>query len=120
MSTKRNVAVIGIFLLALILGLTVRSSAGATGMRWTQAPSCEQILSNALATLDETCDGLGRNKACYGNNAIQSQPVENVSLKFDTVGDKAPIQAIKSIATSPLDLQGGTWGLALLKLQANL
>lgn len=36
------------------------------------------------------------------------------------MGDKAPIQNIKSITTLPLDLESGSWGLALLKLQANL
>jgi hypothetical protein len=36
------------------------------------------------------------------------------------LGDKAPIQVIKTLKTSPLDVKRGTWGISLLKLQANL
>src|SRR5450755_352909 len=122
MAKKRIIAITSVLAVALVLILTARSSADASGsrVRLEQSPTCEQILAQALDTLHQTCDGLTRNQACYGNNAIQAEPAANVSLKFDTVGDTAPLRAIKSLSTSPLNLENGTWGLSLLKVQANL
>jgi hypothetical protein len=81
---------------------------------------CQGILTRAMNTIQSTCDGLGRNKACYGNNKVTVEPNDGVDLKFDAIGDRASIQDIHRLATSPLDTTAGTWGLSLLKLQANL
>ncbi len=84
-----------------------------------QSNTCQAILSRAMEALNNNCNNLDRNKACYGNNAVNAE-LQNPAVKFNALGDKAPIQAIRRIVTSPLDLQQGTWGLSLLKLQANL
>ncbi|MCC7447937.1 MAG: hypothetical protein IT324_11000 [Anaerolineae bacterium] len=84
-----------------------------------QTNTCQTILTRAMEALNNNCSNLDRNKACYGNNAVDAE-LQNPTVKFNTLGDKAPIQAIRRIVTSPLDLQQGTWGLSLLKLQANL
>jgi hypothetical protein len=81
---------------------------------------CQQIVTRAMAAIQTSCDNLGRNKVCYGHNQVKAESNGNVSLKFDTVGDRTGIQSIRTLVTSPLDLQAGTWGLSLLKLQANL
>jgi hypothetical protein len=83
-----------------------------------EASSCQAILTRALETLHNTCDKLNRNSACYGNNNIQAELT--AAQSFSTMGDKVPIQIIKTMTTSPLDESNGTWGLSLLKLQANL
>ncbi len=82
--------------------------------------TCQEILTRAMQTLDSTCNGVGRNKACYGNNLVKAEPNGSASLKFDTTGDVASIRDIRTISTSPLNTDQGTWGLSLLKLQANL
>jgi len=84
-----------------------------------QTNTCQAILTRAMESLNNNCNNLDRNKACYGNNAVDAE-LQNPTVKFNALGDKAPIQAIRRIVTSPLDLQQGTWGLSLLKLQANL
>src|SRR5215213_9182619 len=84
------------------------------------ASSFQQLLDQALQAIQSSCDGLGRNRACYGNNSVQAEPNGNIKLKFDTSGDQAAIRDIKTLSTSPLDPAKKTWGLSLLKLQANL
>ncbi|MCC7450752.1 MAG: hypothetical protein IT324_25280 [Anaerolineae bacterium] len=84
-----------------------------------QQNTCQAILSHAIETLNNTCDKLDRNNACYGNNAVEAE-LNSTTIKFNTLGDRAPIRMIKRLVTSPLDMEKGTWGLSLLKLQANL
>ncbi len=84
-----------------------------------QKETCQVILNRAMETLNNTCDKLERNNACYGNNAVVAE-LDGTGVKFNTLGDRAPIRVIKKLITSPLDIQKGTWGLSLLKLQANL
>jgi len=81
---------------------------------------CQVILTRAMQSLESTCTGTTRNTACYGNNSVKAEPNGSALLKFDTMGDKASIRDIRALVTSPLDTQAGTWGLSLLKLQANL
>lgn len=81
--------------------------------------TCQAILTHAIETLNNTCDKLDRNNACYGNNAVEAE-LNSTTIKFNTTGDRAPIRMIKRLVTSPLDTEKGTWGLSLLKLQANL
>lgn len=86
-----------------------------------QNDTCNAIVTQVLEALGEACDKVQRNGACYGNNEVTTEPVtQAVPLKFDAVGDKAPVQIIKSLSTSPMNVENGTWGVSLLKLQADL
>jgi hypothetical protein len=52
---------------------------------------------------------------------LQIEPQPNVRLfEFDTAGDVVAVSALQSLQTAPLDEATGTWGVALLRLQANL
>lgn len=85
-----------------------------------QAQTCDTVLKLALETMQSSCSGVGRNQACYGNNQVTATPATDQPLVFEKSGDKVAIQNIKSLITSPLDMAKGTWGLSLLKVQANL
>jgi hypothetical protein len=122
------IALGGLFLLFAIVPLAMQSSAQAstlgvhpdpldTGVQET--PSCQAILTRAMDTLKNVCSDLGRNKACYGHDTVKAE-LRSDNVRFDSLGDIVPIQMVKKITTSALDLQRGTWGLSLLKLQANL
>jgi hypothetical protein len=82
--------------------------------------TCEEILTRAMQNLQSICSDVSRNNACYGNNQVKAEPNAGAALKFDIAGDRAPIRNIRALVTSPLDVNTGTWGLSLLKLQANL
>src|SRR5215510_1544993 len=86
----------------------------------TQQAECQTIVTHALDVLQDACSVLDRNKACYGNNKITTVFNNDAVLKFQTPGDQVPIKAIKTLVTQKLDVSTGTWGLSLLKLQADL
>lgn len=86
-----------------------------------QDPTCPQIVEQALAAADSFCAGAGRNQACYGNFELTAIPQPNVSaFRFSTVGDITNVSDIQQMTLSPMDTASGFWGVALLKLQANL
>jgi hypothetical protein len=86
----------------------------------TDVNDCQAVLSRAFETLHNVCNSLDRNQACYGNNQVNTQLIDTAVGSFNTPGDKMPIQAIKMLSTSPLNIQTQTWGLSLLKLKVNI
>jgi LysM repeat protein len=82
--------------------------------------TCDQLVETALTTVDETCEGLGRNQACYGSDQVIAELQANTDAKFDAVGDIINLPLLKQITTSALDEAQQTWGVALIKAQANL
>lgn len=126
MQAKRFTPSFIIAIISIVLALPLVGSRaqgvlpGGEASRQVDGGVCQDILTRAMNTVQSTCDGLGRNKACYGNNKVTVEPNNGATLKFDTIGDRASIQDIRTLVTSPLDTSAGTWGLSLLKLQANL
>ncbi len=115
--------IIGLIALALIIPVSVSHAqlpAEPDGASVRGTKTCQDILVQAVGLTQASCDNLGRNKACYGNNTVKVEPSARAVVKFDVVGDRAAIQDIRTLVTSPLNEQSGTWGLSLLKLQANL
>ncbi len=88
----------------------------------SQSPeSCPQIVQVALSMADRLCEAMGTNRACYGHMLVDATPRPDVSsLDFNQEGDIADVHALQAIRLSPMDLEIGTWGVALLNLQAYL
>lgn len=62
-----------------------------------------------------------RNQLCYGNVLLSITPRDDVSnLAFDTAGDLANITDILSLQLSSMSITDESWGIALMRLQANL
>lgn len=98
---------------ALFLSVTVVAVA--------QDATCPTIVQQALAATDEACAGTGRNEACYGNISLQAQPQPGVSdFNFTKPGDLVNVAGVQTLTLSELDQANDTWGVALMKLQANL
>jgi hypothetical protein len=86
-----------------------------------QGETCPTIVRTALDAVGEICANTGRNQACYGNMAMQVTPQANAAqFKFDAVGDIVDAASIQTLRLSPLQESRDLWGVALLKLQANL
>ncbi len=84
---------------------------------------CDTVLARAMRLTGTGCANTGRNEACYGYTLVQSklQPgVDSSKVRFAESGDILPVRLLAALRTDPLDLERGTWGMALLKLQANL
>ncbi len=86
-----------------------------------QADTCVSYVQQALAAVDEACAAIGRNQACYGNVALSATPREGVGdFTFEQAGDLANIADLQTLRLRQLDLEANVWGVALMKLQANL
>jgi hypothetical protein len=84
-----------------------------------QANDCPMIVETALNSLDTLCTDTGRNQACYGNVSIETQfQTDMTDIQFTDVGDIIDVSTIQSMQLSPMD--DTKWGLALLRLQANI
>lgn len=82
---------------------------------------CPAIVQTALAATDEACAETGRNQACYGNINLEAEPQEGIeAFEFTAPGDLVDVAGVQTLRLSPLDEETNVWGVALLKLQANL
>ncbi len=85
------------------------------------AADCPTIVTTALDATDHACDQIGRNQACYGNVSLTAEAAEDApEFSFTEPGDLVEIVGVKNFVLSPLDTEAETWGVALMKLQANL
>src|SRR5689334_2235511 len=83
--------------------------------------TCTQLMTQVMSRVETNCVTLSRNKVCYANPLVNAELTSNsAQQKFDVPGDILPIQLIKTLHTTPLNITRGTWGVSLLKLQANL
>lgn len=82
--------------------------------------SCDTLVTRALEKANQSCNMIGRNQACYGNNLVRAEFQPNITLSFANSGDVVDVSTLRQLTTAPLDETQGTWGIALLKVQANL
>ncbi|MBC7813548.1 MAG: SH3 domain-containing protein [Burkholderiales bacterium] len=82
---------------------------------------CPVIVETALAAANTFCGGAGRNEACYGNVLLTAQPQPGVSdFQFEAPGDLESLTDIQTMQLSSQIAEEGVWGIALLRVQANL
>lgn len=92
-----------------------------TAFAFAQDAVCPAIVEQALASVGDACQALGRNQVCYGYNQVaaydaDAQPVPD----FEAVGDIVGLERLSRLVTFALDTATSDWGVALLALQANL
>ncbi len=86
-----------------------------------QGTTCAPFIQQALSDIQQGCAPTGRNQACYGYVSLQATPREGVSnFSFSQQGDLVNVADIDTLRLSALDTTANTWGIALMKLQANL
>lgn len=96
--------------LCLLLGVSIAAAA-----------DCPTLVKTALATIDGACANTGRNQACYGNITLSADPQPGIEdFQFRQKGDRVNLLDVKSLRLSAMDALADTWGVALLKVQANL
>ncbi len=86
-----------------------------------QATTCSATVQQALAIAQQDCADTGRNQACYGYVSLQATPQPDVqNFNFSQEGDLVDVADLASLQLTPYDPAKNTWGIALMKLQANL
>lgn len=87
----------------------------------TLSDSCATLVYDTLNAVERFCDITGRNQACYGNVQIDAVPIPGAPpLRFEQVGDIVDLALIDSFVLSPYDAAMDRWGVAFLRVQANL
>ncbi len=101
-----------LFVLPLMLAL-------ATSV--AQDNACDAIVQQALSSLGQNCDLMDRNSACYGFNKLGATFNQVQADDFFTrVSDRTPLNIVDTITSTPLDTTNNTWGVAVMKVQANV
>lgn len=87
-----------------------------------QSEPCPAIVDDTLKLLDEQCNTLDRNSACYGSNMVKSITFANPRPAnfFANPGDRSLLTDLREINPQPLDEKTKTFGAAVLNAQANL
>lgn len=86
-----------------------------------QEAVCGAVVQKALDAVGQSCAAMGRNQACYGYVSLQATPRDGVqNFNFTQDGDLVNVADIASLQLSQLDVTNNTWGIAMMKLQANL
>jgi uncharacterized protein YgiM (DUF1202 family) len=82
---------------------------------------CPDLVQNALTAAESLCGGTRRDEVCYGNSNLEAVPYpETPDFGFAAPGDIAGLTNIQSLRLDGMDVTSGTWGVALMKVQANL
>lgn len=82
--------------------------------------TCEELIARAMEVSEQSCQRIGTNEVCYGNNQIDSDLVDLSPDAFAQVGDVLSILNLGSLRASPLDLVNEVWGVAVFRLLANM
>jgi hypothetical protein len=82
--------------------------------------SCEMLINRAIQASDNSCDKTDSNNACYGNSTIKADLVPGATQRFSERGDIVTVNELQRLSASPLNLDSNEWGIAVLKVIANL
>lgn len=82
---------------------------------------CPVLVETAMNITSAECDATGRNQACYGHIFLEAQLKRGAqSLQFSAPGNRVDVARIQSLQLSPMNVEQDAWGVALMRLQANL
>jgi len=86
-----------------------------------QQDACPPLVEQALKDLGQNCDALDRNSACYGYNKLSATFTEQQPDNyFSKVSDRTALNVLDTLTTTPLNTTDGTWGVAVMRVQANV
>jgi hypothetical protein len=86
-----------------------------------QAPACAPLVQKALQAVEDMCLDTGRNQACYGNLQLDAQFQPGfTNLSFSKPGERVDVASLKTLSSTQADPDSQLWGIALMKLQANI
>ena len=86
----------------------------------TKDTNCQVLIEKAIQASDSFCSRIGSNKACYGNNTINADLKPGTTQKFSERGDIVDVDNVRRISASPIKLDSNEWGIAFLRVIANL
>jgi hypothetical protein len=86
-----------------------------------QEDNCPLLVEQALKVSRDACITTGRNQACYGHDLLKAEPSTGITnFEFNRIGDKTSVDSIGVMRLSPFDRSNNSWGVAIMRLQADL
>ena len=83
--------------------------------------TCPAIVSTAVDLINANCGTLGVNTACYGNDLVEANFVDEVPENYFTQpADRTELSRVQNISTAPMNVEEQVWGVAVLNVQANV
>lgn len=108
---KRRIAI------TLLLGMILVWHSGAVQ---AQQVKCEDVVKRALQQIKDKCANIPRNMICYANGGASIETISTATqTAFKSPGDMIALSNMKKINLSPYDEKTGTWGLVMMRVQAN-
>ncbi len=110
------------FCLSILLILAVGLTPAITSATPRAAQNtCPVIVKQAIDTTGSYCAKAGRNKLCYGNSTIHADFQAGAgNPTFQGPGDLVDVSQVKQFTLGAMDSSTNTWGVALMKIQADL
>jgi hypothetical protein len=81
---------------------------------------CPALVQAAVEATRTNCSEIESNTICYGNPSLNIQPLPEVRIVFAEAGDTVTLSAVETLDSSPFDPLNETWGLAFMRVRANL
>jgi uncharacterized protein YraI len=83
--------------------------------------TCPALVDEVVTAADAACAVAGRNQACYGNVLVEGQTRPGSPVQtFNQRGDIVDLLNLQTLKAHPMNVSNGTWGVAVLRVQANL
>ncbi len=82
--------------------------------------SCEQVFRQSMSELGTNCAGLGPNSACVGAQDVTANFFPGQPAPEDFPARPADLTNLQALSTYGLDTAAGTWGVAVMNIQADL
>ena len=86
-----------------------------------QTQECPPLVTAALQAVQDVCADTGRNQACYGNAQLQAEFQPGfTNASFSKPGEIINVDGLRTLRSTVADPTSQVWGVALMRLQANL
>ena len=82
--------------------------------------ACQALIDRTIQASESFCDNTTTNTACYGNNTLRAELDPNANRRFSERGDRIPVDELRRLSASPLNLDNNEWGIAVFNVIANL
>lgn len=83
--------------------------------------TCPAIAEEAMQQLGDNCTDVDRNSACYGFDQVNTTFTQPIEPGFFTQpADITELNIVDLIETAPMNLATNQWGIAVMKVQADI
>lgn len=105
---KTRLILVGLFMLILTtVAITVVAQDIVDG-------DCAALVLEAVASIDDQCSLVAGNSVCYAHPTVEAEAMAGAELTFSAPGDQASLDDVASLHTSPVNVETGDWGIAVV------